>query len=593
MKMKRMIHKRKYVGKRIFSAVLGLTLLTGCLTGCGNGGGDGTGQDRTQGGADGQSTQQYEDGTAMGRYVEKTAEFGDGAGLSDNSNRLFKLDNGQMVITDAWYPFLISKDGGQKWYPDKREWNVRMVENGDYIMSAAVGGDNTVAVIYQAADSDAAGSETKDSDAANAEAEAPMSDTQDEVSDHGTASDNDTEADSQDGAEQILNPQLLVIKPDKTEMPVEVELAEEDERLKEAYISEDGRLFVTTLSTNIYEILEDGTSKLFLRAEDGSPDLIQFHDELMFMDGWNYEAPLIYDMEQKQYIEDEVLEDFVKENYDSRNGLSGNWYDMFFFLDQDGVLYIAGEKGVYRHVVGGSAVEQIIDGNLSIFSNPSYAIEGMVALENNEFLALFSGGKLVHFVYDTDIPTVPVGQLNVYSLEENATIRQAISQYQTTNPEIYVKYEVGMGGDNSITKEDALKSLNTKIMAGEGPDIFVLDDMPVDSYIEKGVLRELSPIFNNMSGEDELFANIVDAFRTNEGVYMMPCEVRLPAIVSRKSEIAGIEDLADIADVAEKLRKDYPEGDLLRLYTEKGIMRMFSPVSEPVWMTEDGAVDRR
>ncbi|MDE7258087.1 MAG: hypothetical protein K2N77_02435, partial [Lachnospiraceae bacterium] len=182
MGMKRMIRKRKYVGKRILSAALGLMLLVGCLAGCGNSGAIGDGQDGAQGSSmGGQSIQQYEEGTPMGRYVEKAGEFGDGAGLTDNSNRLFKLNNGQMVITDAWSPFVISKDGGQRWYRDKRAWNTRMVENRDYIMSAAVGGDNTVAVIYQPAD-------------------------------------------SQDSTGTLLNPQLLIIKPDKTEIPVEVEL---------------------------------------------------------------------------------------------------------------------------------------------------------------------------------------------------------------------------------------------------------------------------------------------------------------------------------------------------------------------------------
>ncbi|MDE7258308.1 MAG: hypothetical protein K2N77_03590, partial [Lachnospiraceae bacterium] len=239
MGMKRMIRKRKYVGKRILSAALGLILLAGCLAGCGNGGAAGDGQDGTQGGSTGgQSTQQYEEGTPMGRYVEKTGEFGDGAGLSDISNRLFMLNNGQMVITDAFRPFVITKDGGQRWYADKRDWNIRMVENGDYIMSAAVGGDNTVAVIYQAADADAASDKAADSDAlsdeasdsaaasdesvdlgvASTESEDAESDMQDE------AADDDTEADSQDDTGTLLNPQLLIIKPDKTEIPVEVEL---------------------------------------------------------------------------------------------------------------------------------------------------------------------------------------------------------------------------------------------------------------------------------------------------------------------------------------------------------------------------------
>ena len=48
-----------------------------------------------------------------------------------------------------------------------------------------------------------------------------------------------------------------------------------------------------------------------------------------------------------------------------------------------------------------------------------------------------------------------------------------------------MEYETGMGDGDSVTREDALKKLNTRIMAGEGPDVIVLDDMPVDSYIEK------------------------------------------------------------------------------------------------------------
>ena len=544
-----MIRKGK---KRILSIILSFAVLSALLGGCGSLTASEKEEDMLSGSETGQKTQQYAEGTPMGRYVESRVEFSGGVMLSGNGNGLYKRDNGQIIVTDSIYSFLISKDRGKNWFEDKRTWRSKMMDEGSYILSAAIGGDNTAAVIYQKA----------------------------------------VENENSPNEEIVLNPCLLLIKPDKTEIETEVTLTEADDRLRSVYISQEGRIFVTTLSSNIYEIMEDGSSELFLTVEDGMPELIQFQNNLMFIDGVGYDSLLIYDMEQKKYIEDEVLEDFIMENYRNRSGFSGNWYDMFFFGGEEGILYIAGEKGVYRHVLGGSVMEQIIDGNLSIFSNPSYAIAGMIALEDNKFLTLFSGGILVWFTYNPDIPTVPIEQLKVYGLEDNATIRQAINQYQTTNPEIYVEYEVGMEKGSSITRDDALKNLNTRIMAGEGPDIFILDDMPVDSYIEKGVLSDLSPVFDNMSGEDELFGNIVDAFRTGEGIYMMPCEVRLPAIVSRKSDITGIKNLSDIADVVEKLRKDHPEGDLLKLYTEKGIMRMFSPVSEPMWMTEEGAVDR-
>ena len=35
--------------------------------------------------------------------------------------------------------------------------------------------------------------------------------------------------------------------------------------------------------------------------------------------------------------------------------------------------------------------------------------------------------------------------------------------------------EAGMSGDDSVTDTDALKVLNTEIMAGTGPDVLLLD----------------------------------------------------------------------------------------------------------------------
>ena len=121
---------------------------------------------------------------------------------------------------------------------------------------------------------------------------------------------------------------------------------------------------------------------------------------------------------------------------------------------------------------------------------------------------------MVHYIFDPDIPTVPNEKLTVYGLYDNEIIRQAITLFQTYNPEVYVEYIYGVSGDDSVTKEDALKSLNTKIMAGEGPDVLILDNMPVNSYIEKGLLLDLGPIVNRLHGEAALFENIVGAVKT-------------------------------------------------------------------------------
>jgi len=63
--------------------------------------------------------------------------------------------------------------------------------------------------------------------------------------------------------------------------------------------------------------------------------------------------------------------------------------------------------------------------------------------------------------------------------------------FQKKYPDVYVNIETGMSGDDSVTDTDALKVLNTEIMAGTGPDVLLLDGISEDTYIEKGMLEDL------------------------------------------------------------------------------------------------------
>ena len=181
--------------------------------------------------------------------------------------------------------------------------------------------------------------------------------------------------------------------------------------------------------------------------------------------------------------------------------------------------------------------------------------------------------------------------LSVYGLEDNEMVRQAINLYQTKHPEVYIEFICGMG-DNSVTREDALKTLNTKIIAGEGPDVLLLDNMPIDSYVEKGLLLDLSSIVGSLNGDAELFGNIVDAMKKDGQLYAVPCEVKLPVMMTDKKYLSGVNDLTDIADMTERLREDNPEQDLLGFCSEKSILRLFSMTCAPAWMTDSGEIDK-
>ncbi len=546
--------KRNNAGKRnrIMAVIVSFSMLMITLAGCGNGGtsmNDNMGNASLHMNESGQSGTQSADSTAMGRYVEEIIDLSDRIGYASH---IYQMDDGNLLISDNFNAFLVSADKGATWEAEteERSWKTPLIE-WDGIDSIAVGADNTVAVVYYENQGDPLDEDYNPFDA---------------------------------------KPELMIVQPDGTETRVEVPLTEEDEAFRSVWISDTGRIFASTYGTNLYEIKEDGSGEVFLTLEM-SPMLLQFQNNLMIIDGWYYEELLIYDMEKQEYIEDEVLGDFVRENYKDRSNNGGSFYDLYFFMGEENILYLAGKKGLYRHVIGGSAIEQVIDGNLSIFNNPSYTLRGMLALDNSEFVALFGGGKVVRFTYDPDIPTVPSITLKVYSLEENRTVRQAADLYQRAYPEVYVEYEIGIEEGSSVTREDALKILNTKMMADNGPDVLILDGMPVDSYMEKGLLLDLSPMIDSLGGETALFDNLVDAFRVEDKIYMMPVEVQLPLVFGKEAYTSRTAELSDIADAIEKLREDVPEKNLFGDCSASGIMRLFSMISVPFWKTEQGELD--
>lgn len=542
---------RRIAGNRKITVwLLAAALALGMLTGCGGADEDGSTAGGTAGGSG--AVQEEEQGTAIGRYVEKDVEL-NGNDLTDWNSRVVELEDGSLFLTDNSGFALRSRDNGANWTEDTPAWLAKMKEDNKYIRDMAVGPDGTAAVVWTV----------------------PI----DQGSEEGN------------GVQLSMDMQLTVIRPDGTEVQVETRLSSDDMWIDSVYISDTGRILVNAAGSTLYEVKEDGSFEKLLTA-DGWPGLFRMHNNLLLLDGIGYEAPLIYDVEAKAYIEDEVLADFVKENYSDRSSSSGRSYDLFLFFGGDDVIYLACQEGVYRHVLGGSAMEQVIDGSLCVLGNPAYSIMDMLAVKDDEFVVLFTPGKVARFVYDPDVPVRPEEKLKVWGLEDKAAIRQAIDLYQKAHPEVYVEYEIGLEGESALTREDVIKNLNTRLMAGEGPDVLILDDMPADSYIEKGILMDIGPTLDGMSGEEAPFPNVVEAFRNDGHVYMVPCEIQLPYLMGRRSDLQKMTGMSEIADFMEDMREENPGKSILMIPSEKGIMRMFSMASAPAWKTESGTIDR-
>lgn len=505
--------------------------------------GGSTTEPMTESGTKGSEGATGDEPVAMGRYVEEETDLTE---FSDSPMDLCVRQDGKLVIMDRSVGMIVSEDQGNTWNIETPDWLADFMKDGMWISGMCMAPDGTVAVSYYEGDT-------------NAEEPAWY---------------------------------MVLILPDGTRVPVEADMSEDEKYFRQAVMGDDNRIYAST-ERGVYEVQRDGSKEKILELET-TPSWVWVKDDLMIIDNeWDMkDAPLIYDMGAGEYVTDEVLSDFVADSYSGRMYNGTDYGSMYLLLGEDQAVYVMGQEGIHRHVIGGNMMEQIVDGGLSLLGNPDYYIVDAIQLDGDVFLALFLGGKMIRFTYDPDVPAVPENMLTLYSLKENDVVRQAISYYQTEHPDAFVSYRIGMGEGDSVTREDAIKKLNTEIMAGEGPDLIVMDDMPLDSYVEKGMLLDLTDHLAQYSAKEPLFDNVIEALKRDGKAYVAPATIAVPRIASAASGIENVTDLSELAEIIEQERKTHPTEDILGVSGGRGILKRLSPASEPVWVKADGAIDK-
>jgi ABC-type glycerol-3-phosphate transport system substrate-binding protein len=185
---------------------------------------------------------------------------------------------------------------------------------------------------------------------------------------------------------------------------------------------------------------------------------------------------------------------------------------------------------------------------------------------------------------------VPSNKLSVYSLENNDTLRQAITTFQTNNPDMYVEYTIGLS-DDGTTKDDALKKLSTQFAEGSGPDVIILDDLPINSYAEKGVLMDMSDIIDEINSQDGLFTNLTEPFYQDDKIYAIPAEFQLPVIAGDSESVESVNDYDSLASTVETLRNNNPSGSIIGRGTAYTILQSSISTCASSWINEDGTVN--
>jgi ABC-type glycerol-3-phosphate transport system substrate-binding protein len=286
-------------------------------------------------------------------------------------------------------------------------------------------------------------------------------------------------------------------------------------------------------------------------------------------------------------------------------GLSAN---TFVGHDAKG-LFVADSTGISRW--DGSSWKLIVDGSLTSLIMPNLTVQD--ALDSGDGWYVFLGGQmdqsgqLLRLRYDPNIAAQPDKILTVFTLYDNTTMRVAAGEFQSAHPDVKVNVEVGIAtrmitnargmpeesADDSVTPEDVIRSLNTQLLAGKGPDLIVLDGLPLQSYIEKGVLKEIGALTQRLANEEGLLLNLASAYAFNGKTYGLPTRFTLPVMLGDSNQLKKLHSFGDLVQAVKAYGKQEPA--LLRapdqLWRDDGLITYGYDACVNDFTKKDGSLD--
>ena len=235
-----------------------------------------------------------------------------------------------------------------------------------------------------------------------------------------------------------------------------------------------------------------------------------------------------------------------------QTGFLSDPYSAQAAMGTDGSICYADRTGIYRQAQGGSLREQVVDGTGTALSLSSNYISQLCCAPDGSYLAIVSDGsmqtKLYRYSFDPTL-SAPANTLEVWSLEENATVRAAIQTFTQQNPDCAVEYEVDLQEGAGLTKDDALRTLNTELLAGEGPDLLILDGADLESFSGSGLLLDLSGMVDTGS----LYDFVTDRYTDADGkLFTLPARFTVPVMHGAAGTLDGVSTLDDVAALVQQ-----------------------------------------
>lgn len=385
------------------------------------------------------------------------------------------------------------------------------------------------------------------------------------------------------------NANVEILTSDRESSPVEVGQAV----ITSVMFSGEKDVAAVDVEENIMMVdMAADTSVNIIPADDGQRTGIACIGEQILVQSVN--SAQLYDKKGSSLQTDEVLISLVKENK-QQPGISGARNSLIASQPDGKGLFYCSRKGLYSYRLGGTTAEQLIDGSMTSIGSPKLYFTGMAAKEDGSVLVSYMDGNgkplLKNYVYSESADTVQGKELTVYSLYDDPVLRQAVTMYNSNNADSYAHLVIGTDGSGAVTGDDAVKTLNTEILAGKGPDVLILDGLPIDTYIENGMLADMEEILNDIEDTDGLFENVAGVYEADGRICAVPTRFLVPVVAGRSEIVEQIIDLKTMGEQISRIREHNTDAGSAVGMLDGMLLEKLFHISAGAWIRVDGTLD--
>lgn len=256
-------------------------------------------------------------------------------------------------------------------------------------------------------------------------------------------------------------------------------------------------------------------------------------------------------------------------------------------------IYYVGTGGMFRYDMDKEEVKKMLYGEKHVFSDSKGYLSDVSVLDDQHVAISFIGqdrkAQVSVYSYEEKGHQVRLTtELKVYSLYENDRIRELANTYNSKQSKVHVKYECDITAENWISVNDAISRLNTRLAAGEGPDVILLDGLNEKAYIEQGLLCDVSDVLD----KKDHYTNLALPYTREKYVYAIPLQFHLMTIHAEDDVTKSIGTLEELAGSLEAYHADHPGRATLERWETSNYMEVIFQTYFPE-LLKDGKLEEK